>query len=179
MSDIFKALMVNQHLDEKTFTLELSNFTAPIITLTLDKNKRGDREGEADVRGYTHIGTYTVEAGREYMVGLRPHMKGGIFYVELRDSSDVIIQGMALLKLTNPARTKVIEIATCNTRSLSPTDYLNRLTQPLLIVGVNIKPTWVTEDSKIELWFRPEVNGSVINGAKNNKVLVDTTVRWL
>ena len=181
MSDIFKALMGSQYQDEKQFSFNLDNFGWTKANITLDKTKRGDRIGESDIGGYTHIGTFVVSAGKEYMIGLRPHNKGGIFYIELKDNSDAIIHGQALIKLVSKdsTRSKVIHIATCNTRLLDPTDYLNRLKAPLLIAGVNIDTVWVTEDSKIELWFKPEVDGSVIDGTKNNIALIDTTVRWL
>ena len=182
MSGIIKQLLGTQYEGEKKHSFTLNSFTAPITTITLDKSVKGGNfpgQGQSDAHNYTLIGIYIVEAGRNYMVGLRPHLKGGIFYVEFKDSDDAIIQGQALIKLCNPARTKVHPVTTCNTRTLDSTDYLNRSTQPLVIPGLNAPTIWVTKDSRIELWFRPEVDLSVIDGQKENIVLLEATTRWL
>ena len=182
MASIIRQLSGAQYGDEKRATLDFADEFVCIRgagTLTLDKSKRGDKIGEADAGGYTLIGRFCVEAGTEYMIGLRAHMKGGLFYVQFKDSEDAIIHGQALLKACNTPRTITRTIAGVHTRELDYTDLFNRQTQPLLTAGLNIDTVWVTPDAWIELFFKPETDLSVIDGTKDNKALVDVTVRWL
>jgi hypothetical protein len=149
-------------------TLVIGDFLTGNVTL--NKDKKGDEIGFADIDNYTKIGTYTVPASTMIAIGLP---QGGLFYIALYDSTPTLIHGQALIKVTNPERTKMRKVASQNTRTLDPNNKANRITQPLIVLGQNVPIVWALQDSKIELWFKPETNNVTVDSTKNNELLLE------
>ena len=159
--------------------LAISDFLKADVTCTA--SKMGEGIGFADFEGFTLIGEYTVPPQQRIALGLIPDPfnpnSGGLFHIELHDASNNDIEGEYKIVFRNASGTKRVTIIKRHSTTMYKTAPTDRSKQALLRLGFNIPLKWVREDSVIQLFFKPDVDGKVIDHDNpNNVFLMDVTV---
>jgi hypothetical protein len=137
------------------------------------KDKMGEGIGLADHEGYTLLGEYEVPRQCLIAIGLK-HLSqyaGGIFHIELHDSSNNDIEGNVKIVFTNASKLTRKTIITRHTASMYKSDPLDRSHQQLVILGVQTPLTWAKERSLVQLYFKPDIDGETIDYDNTNNVL--------
>ncbi|MEM3458787.1 MAG: hypothetical protein QXN36_04080 [Candidatus Bathyarchaeia archaeon] len=146
------------------------------------KDKMGEGIGFADYEGYTLIGEYKIPKQTLVAVGKRPQIYdqyiGGLFHLELHDSSNNDIEGEVKIVLSNAPKTRKQIITKKRTAYMNKTSPTDRSKVDLLKLGVNVPFVFAQEDGYIELYFKPDTDGVTIDYDNvNNKLLLDITIR--
>lgn len=167
---------------ERSKNLAISDFLKADVTCTASKMAT-DTVGYADKDGFTVIGEYTVPPQQKIALGLRPDIlnpnSGGLFHIELHDVGDADIEGEYKVVFRNANGTKKAVIITRRSTTMYKTAPTDRSKQALVKLGLNIPLTWVREDSVIQLLFKPDVNGKVIDYDNANNVFhLEVTVQY-
>ena len=166
---------------ERPKTLMLADFMNQDVTCTA--SKMGEGIGFADHEGFTNIGEYTVPPQQRIAIGKRPDYLdkdiGGIFHSELHDASNNDIEGIYKIVLRNATGLKKATILVRPSNLMYKTSPLDRSKQMLNKLGMTVPIIWAKEDSVIQLLFKPDVDGKVINyNNANNVFFLDVTVQY-
>jgi hypothetical protein len=160
---------------ERSRMLNLADFMKADVTCTASK-MGSDTVGMADFQGYTLIGEYTVPPQQKLALGKRfdpfdPFI-GGLFHVELHDVANGDIEGQFKIVFRNASGTKKAVIIVRRSDSMFKAVPTDRGKQVLLKLGVNIPLIWCREDSVVQLYFKPDVDGKIIDYDNSLNILI-------
>jgi len=159
---------------ERPLMLSVGDFLKQDVTC--NSNQKGEAIGMADYEGYTLIGEWKVPKQLLVAVGKRPSQfepyVGGLFHIELHDSSNNDIEGTIKIVVSNAQKTKKAVVVQKHTLTMNKTNPTDRSKVDLLKLGINTPIYWVRQDSYIQLYFKPDVNGKTIDYDNPNNVLM-------
>jgi len=158
---------------EKTFVFADWSIDSNI---TLDQDKKGNNTGEADYDGYTLLGRMVVPPQLRWGLGHKrlwfSPVSGGLFVVLLRDTSGNIIEGKAKVVFVSATGDRKIPVYEAHTRTMYRTDPTDKSKNQLVCYGLNTPNLLVKSDGEIRLYFKADVDDTVINYLNTNNLIV-------
>lgn len=149
---------------------DFTDFPAGNLTLDQDDVETKDK--------FTFIAKYKIPKGVGAALGhlvaardLKVGYGSGILCTDFYDSTPTSISGSIRLIGSDPTRTKSVILYDGHTSSFTPATPTNPDINPVLVTRV----PWILEDGYLEIWFKADVDDTVLDGTQANFIQIPIT----